>query len=154
MDKVTIVFLNNSPNLEYPSNWGIEYGQYEINKTWLWGFIYLFYHTWQEREKSKPCSTTERPKEMDIVSDPRGSLQNMILVTKKIVERERERARERGNKQKKSSKPTKTLNLKWPPLIINTLKYFTLNILYVFANVYSIMKPIYLCCGGLQSIST
>ena len=99
MDKVTIVFLNNSPNLEYPSNWGIEYGQYEINKTWLWCFIYLFYHTRKERENSKPCSTTEIPKEMDIVSDPRGSLQNMILVTKKIVERERESERERGNKQ-------------------------------------------------------
>ena len=57
MDKVTIVFLNNSPNLEYPSNWGIEYGQYAINKTWLWGFIYLFYHTRKGRENSKPCST-------------------------------------------------------------------------------------------------
>ena len=127
MDKVTIVFLNNSPNLEYPSNWGIKYGQFEINKTWLWCFIYLFYHTRKERENSKPCSTTEIPKEMDIVSDPRGSLQNMILVTKKIGgrEREREREREETNNNKKCSKPTKTLKLKWPPLIINTLKYFT-----------------------------
>ena len=36
-----------------------------------------------------------------------------------------------------SSKPTKTLKLKWPPLIINTLKYFTQNSLYVFDNVKS-----------------
>ena len=36
---------------------------------------------------------------MDIVSDPRGSLQNMILVTKKIGGRERERERERERKQ-------------------------------------------------------
>ena len=36
---------------------------------------------------------------MDIVSDPRGSLQNMILVTKKIGERERERESERERKQ-------------------------------------------------------
>ena len=72
-------------------------------------------------------STTERPKEMDIVNDPKGCLQNMILVTKKIGgrEREREREREETNNNKKCSKPTKTLKLKWPPLIINTLKYFT-----------------------------
>ena len=36
-----------------------------------------------------------------------------------------------------SSKPTKTLKLKWPPLIMNTLKYFTQNSLYVFDNVKS-----------------
>ena len=44
-------------------------------------------------------STTERPKEMGIVNDPKGCLQNMILVTKKIGGRERERERERERKQ-------------------------------------------------------
>ena len=36
-------------------------------------------------------------KEMDIVNDPRGSMQNMILVTRKIGERERERETKKKN---------------------------------------------------------
>ena len=47
-------------------------------------------------------STTERPKEMDIVNDPRGSLQNMILVTKKIGDRESEVVKKQKKKKKKN----------------------------------------------------
>ena len=42
---------------------------------------------------------------MDIVNDPRGSLQNMILVTKKIGEREREREREETKKKNVANQP-------------------------------------------------
>ena len=61
-------------------------------------------------------------KEMDIINDPRGSLQNIILVTRKKGEREREREREN---RRQCSRPIKTLKLEWTPLIINTLKYYT-----------------------------
>ena len=55
-------------------------------------------------------------KEMDIINDPRGSSQNIILVTRKKGERENKR---------QCSRPIKTLKLEWTPLIINTLKYYT-----------------------------
>ena len=47
-------------------------------------------------------------KELDIINDPKGSLQNMILVTRKKGEREREKERERENKRQ-CSRPIKTL---------------------------------------------
>ena len=50
-------------------------------------------------------STTERPKEMDIVNDPKGCLQNMILVTKKIGERESEIERKQKKKKNVANQP-------------------------------------------------